>query len=110
MAKIPLDGSESPEERSKYITQVLELIKKRGVRLKTAQQHRRELAAFFAKSEEPSGPALIRLNFIRETAMKVIKLLGEAGTAYNIAYGGDLIVVADLIDILDTTKEMLKNA
>ena len=104
---IIVDGAD-PKEKLDYTQKVFELIKKRNVRAGNAVARRQALGEAMSKNEELAGPLKIRFDWIRETACKVVRLLGESGMCFNTMYGDDLVIANDLTDVLATASEMIK--
>lgn len=97
---------ETPGDRLKYIQDVLKAVKRRGLRYRNANKRRSLLKDYLTRGELPStGPAFLRMEFIRQGAQKVIELLGSLGLAFNAANADDVATPHDLLDVLATATK-----
>lgn len=106
---VNIDGG-TPEERLTYIKDVFGLIKNRNTRLTKGVANRKALIGFLSRNEEPTGPSSYRLDHIRTTANKIIRLLSETSKVFNLLHGDDLVTVADFGDILASVQNSFNNA
>ena len=96
------------DQKIEYIQNVFKLVNKRGIRTQNAINRRQALRMSMQAQEEPRGMIAVRLEFIKGTATKIVKLLGESGLIFNTMYGDDLATIADLLDILAIAGETIK--
>jgi hypothetical protein len=90
----------------KWPTEIFIPITPKQAKLDQGAQKRAKLAEALARGLNPQDD---RLDFIRETAEKLLSVLKTSAEDFNKAHQDDAISQQDMIDVLLTTTDWLRN-
>lgn len=82
----------------------LKLVSEKDERLEIGSRIREKMKASIAKGEEPSG---YRADWLRESALEIIRTLGSQAQKFNTTYSSDKISAQDMVDALATAMNLL---
>lgn len=89
-----------------YVQEVLgDLIGSKLERLSRGKTLRQVMHAAIARGEEPKG---YRPDFITDTSRELAQFLLQRCERFNLEYVDDMASVADMLDILSTTKKLFQ--
>lgn len=90
-----------------YVQEVLgDLIGLKLERLSRGKTLRQVMHAAIARGEEPKG---YRPDFIADTSHELVQFLLQRCEKFNMEHVDDMASVADILDVLSTTKKLFEN-
>lgn len=94
------------DEKIEFVRKVFTaLFENRDTRLQRGQKLRQQIADAIAQGKVPTG---YRVDWLKNSAMELIRVLQDVGHQFNLDYPDDQISTQDLCDVLETAKGMIK--